>query len=276
MPRFPVYLALVVFATQAWAQTGRQQSISAEDAQQFEDSLKRNPNDGEARGALLTYYFGAQKLDRAAVIEARRRHILWFIENAPGDDLAGSPAASIDASGQPLADPEGYQLASAAWHTRVARKETSARELANAASFFKLSDREFSIDLLERALKLEPANPQIAGFLGVSYAMAILGVTALNDSGYPMSTDQRLAESPLAKKARQTLETSQNVYALVRAGYTLSYQGSILREMGKLSFDAAPLAEQTLVRALNLDPGNDGIAEMLSQHRQMHKTTPTK
>jgi hypothetical protein len=238
--------------------------------------LKSDPNNIDARSALLTYYFDAPKLDPATVIEARRRHILWFIENAPGDDLAGSPAASIDASGQPLADSEGYKLASAAWRARVERKETSARELANAASFFKLTDREFSIDLLERALIQEPENQQIAGFLGVSYAMAILGVTAVNQSGYPMSADPRLAESPLAKKARQALDTSQNVYELVRAGYTLSYQGSILREMRKLSFDAAPLAEQTLVRALNLDPGNDGIAEMLAQHRQMHQTTPTK
>jgi hypothetical protein len=91
----------------------------------------------------------------------------------------------------------------------------------------------------------------------------------VNKSGYPLDADPRLAESPLAKKARQALDSSQNVSTLARAGYTLSFQGSILRGTGKLNFDAAPLAESVLKRALSLDPDNPTVVRLLEQHRQM-------
>jgi hypothetical protein len=269
MPRFSLFLALLVFGAQAWAQAGRADAISAPEARQFEETLKKNPNDKAARDALLNYYFVATGLNPATVIEARRRHILWFIENAPGDELAGSPAATIDAAGQRLADPQGFKLASDAWRARAAQKDASAAVLANAAYFFKLTDTAFTVELLERALKLEPANEQVAGFLGVEYAIAILGVTIVNKNGYPVQADPRLADSPLAKKARQALDSSRNVSTLARAGYTLSFQGSILRGARQLNFDAAALAESVLKRAVSLDPDNPDLARLLEQHRQM-------
>ena len=275
MARSPLFLILVLFAAQTWAQTDGAKPISAPEAQQFEDSLKTNPNDKSARGALLNYYFAPTRLDPAKVIEARRRHILWFIENAPGDELAGSPAATIDSAGHRLADPQGYKLASEAWRAQTAKKDASATVLGNAAYFFKLSDNAFTIELLERALKLEPADDHVAGFLGVEYAMAILGVTMINKNGYPLEADPRLRDSPLAKKARQALDSSTNVSTLAKAGYTLSFQGSILRGSGKLSFDAAPLAEQVIKHALSLDPDNRDIARLLEQHRQMQATLAT-
>src|SRR4249919_679635 len=129
-------VALVVFAAQA-----QRPQISAIPAQSFEAALKSNPKDRAARSALLNYYFLNSRLDPAEAIPARRRHILWLIENTPADDLAGAPAATIDAAGHYLADPQGFKLASAAWRAQTARRDINAKALANAAYFFKLSDK---------------------------------------------------------------------------------------------------------------------------------------
>ena len=62
------------------------------------------------------------------------------------------------------------------------------------------------------------------------------------------------------------------MYELAQAGYILSFQGSILRGSGQLPFDAGPLAESTLQRAVSLDPANKDIAQMLAQHREIQAT----
>ena len=135
---------------------------SAQSPQQLEATLQANPKDRVARKALLDYYFLNSAVPASVAIPARRRHILWLIENAPSGELAGTSAATIDASGHRLADPQGFKLASDAWRAQTAKPDASAATLANAAYFFKLSDKAFTISLLERAVALEPGNKGIA------------------------------------------------------------------------------------------------------------------
>src|SRR5262249_50835336 len=146
MQRSVEFLALIVFTVQAHAQAPRSQ-LSGQ-ARQLEATLKTSPNDTAARGALLDYYFLA-KVDPAGGIPARRRHILWLIENLPADKLTGGPSATIDAAGHHLADPQGFKLASNAWRAQISKRDISAAALVNAAYFFKLSDKGLTISLLE-------------------------------------------------------------------------------------------------------------------------------
>lgn len=259
-------IALFLAVGQAGAQVPQPQ-LSAAQAQQFEAALTTNPRDREVRSALLSYYFLNSRLDPSQAIPARRRHILWLIENAPADPLAGSPAATIDAAGHRLADPQGFQLASEAWRARTARPEVNAAALANAAYFFKLSDKAFTISLLERALILEPTNREFGARVGDEYALAIMGVTMVNKNGFPLGVDPRQTQSAFARQAREALTTSRNPYVLAKAGYMLSFQGAILRGTGKLAFDTAPLAEAALQRAVSLAPGDRDVANYLAQHR---------
>jgi len=261
MQRLLGLVALVVCA----AQTPRPH-LSATQAQQFEAALRSNPQDRAARSALLNYYFLNSRLDPAKAIPARRRHILWLIENAPGEELAGGPAATIDAAGHYLADAQGFKQASSAWRAQTAKRDISGKALANAAYFFKLSDKEFTIALLERALTLEPTSKEIGARLGDEYALAIMGVTMVNKNGYPLRADPSLIESLLAKQARESLKTSRNPYVLAKAGYMLSWQGSVLYDSRKISFDTAPLAESALQRAASLAPGEADVANYLEQH----------
>src|SRR5258707_8581565 len=135
MRRLLGFLPLIACAAQA-----PRPHLSADQAQQFESALRSNPKDRAARSALLDYYFNIRQ-DPAVAIPARRRHILWLIENTPADDLAGGPAATIDAAGHSLADPQGFKLASGAWRAQTARRDISGKALANAAYFFKMSDK---------------------------------------------------------------------------------------------------------------------------------------
>src|SRR6266567_2823901 len=193
MRRLLGFLALIVCAAQA-----PRPHLSAAQAQQFESALRSNPKDRAARTALLDYYFNTRQ-DPAVAIPARRRHILWLIENTPADDLAGGPAATIDAAGHSLADPHGFKQASEAWRAQTAKQDVAAKALVNAAYFFKLSNKELTIRLLEHALTLEPAGKEIGARLGDEYALAIMGVTMVNKNGYPLGTDPRLTQSAFAK-----------------------------------------------------------------------------
>jgi hypothetical protein len=245
--------------------------LSAVQVQQFEAALKSNPAERAARSALLDYYFLNSGLAPAVAIPARRRHILWLIENTPSDELAGRPAATIDAAGHRLADPQGFKLASDAWRKQIVRPDISAAALANAAYFFKLSDKSLTMSLLERALTLEPGNKETGARLGDEYALAIMGVTMVNKNGFPLGADPALTQSALANQAREALNTSRNPYALAKAGYMLSFQGAILRGTGKLAFDTATLAESALQRAVSLAPDDPGVASYFEQHRAIQR-----
>ena len=265
-------MAFIAGGAHTEAQTPRPQ-VSAAPAQQFEATLKTNPRDHAARSALLDYYFLNSTVSPAVAIPARRRHILWLIENTPGDELAGTSAATIDAAGHRLADPQGFKLASDAWRAQTAKPDVSAAALVNAAYFFRLSDKAFTINLLERAITLEPTNKEIAARLGDAYALAIMGVTMVNKNGYPLGADPAQLQSPVAKHANDALATSTNPYVLAVAGYQLSFQGAILRGSGKLAFDTGPLAESVMQRAVSLAPGDPGIASLMEQYRAIRNAT---
>src|ERR1700691_3517549 len=158
---------LLVIALGVGAQDPRGQ-ISAQEAARLEAALKADPANREARGTLLDYYFLNTKVNAASAIAARRRHILWLIENTPWDELAGGPSATIDESesGHRLADPAGFKLASDAWWAQAVKPDARAATLVNAAYFYKLSDKEASIELLEKALALEPSSKETAARLG--------------------------------------------------------------------------------------------------------------
>jgi hypothetical protein len=265
MKRLILPLALFILAARTDAQT----------PQQFEATLRSNPKDRGARKALLDYYFLNSSLSAAVAIPARRRHILWLIENTPSDELAGTSAATIDAAGHRLADPQGFKLASDAWRVQTAKPDASAATLANAAYFFKLSDKAFTISLLERAVTLEPGNKNISAGLGEAYAMAILGVTMINKNGYPLGADPATIQSPIAQQAHDALGTSKNPYVLAVAGYQLSFQGAILLGSGKLALDTGPLAESVLQRAVFFAPNDPDVANYMQQHREIQREVQT-
>src|SRR5580698_74577 len=171
---------VITLAVEAQDQRGQ---ITTQEAAKLEATLKADPANREARGVLLDYYFLNTKVNAASAIAARRRHILWLIANTPWDELAGGPSATIDSSDHRLADPAGFKQASDAWWEQAIKPDARAATLVNAAYFYKLADKEASIELLEKALALEPKSKETAARLGDAYALAILCVTMINKNG---------------------------------------------------------------------------------------------
>jgi hypothetical protein len=210
-------------------------------------------------------------VDSATAIAARRRHILWLIENTPWDELAGGPSATIDASGHGLADPRGFEFASDAWWAQAVKPDARTATLVNAAYFFKLADKEASIELLEKALALEPLNKETAARLGDAYAMAILSITMVNKDGLPMAADPSAYDGDVARRAREALNRSINPFVLAKAGYQIAYQGGVLTAMHKIEFDPMPLAEATLARAVSLAPKDADVAAYQEEVGELKK-----
>jgi hypothetical protein len=245
--------------------------ISAQEAAKLEATLKADPANREARGALLDYYFLNTKVNATAAIAARRRHILWLIENAPWDELAGGPSATLDASDHRLADPVGFKLASDAWWAQAIKPEARAATLENAAYFYKLADKEAGIELLEKALALEPKSKETAARLGDAYALAILGITMINKNGLPTAADPAAYDGDVARRARLALNQSNNPFMLAKAGYQIAYQGGVLTGMHKIEFDPLPLAEATVARAVSLAPKDADVAAYQEEVRELKK-----
>ena len=243
--------------------------LSREDAQQLEDGLMRNPEDLDARARLLGYYFARSlRLSGAAVtLEARRRHILWLIQNRPEAELAGTPAATIDPAGHSLADPEGYRQAKALWLKQVEGYKTSTKVMRSAAKFFQLPDKELAESALKRAQVLEPKNPEWSASLGYLYALGIMGVNGLNQNGLPTSVDPAETTGAFAKKAREELRRSSDAALILAAGSTLSQYGSMIYSTGLSKQDYRGLAEELLKRS----GGSGSNAWSLGQHYNLER-----
>ncbi|MGA7325315.1 MAG: hypothetical protein WBX25_12700 [Rhodomicrobium sp.] len=245
------------------------------DVEQLESSLKDHPDAIEARTRLLGFYFHSALpvYGREATIEARRRHILWLIEHDPGSSVLTLGEATIDANGHALADPAGYELASAAWTEQTKMHAQDIAVLQHAAKFFQLSDKDRAASLLKNAQAIQPDNRDLPAFRGYVYALGILGVTMMNQNGLPTAQDPAEAENVFAKRAARELSESSDAVMVGVAGQIIGQYGVILsaldRGTNRFTVDYAPLAETLLTRAQALEPANPHWQQQLELLRKL-------
>jgi tetratricopeptide (TPR) repeat protein len=220
-------IALLFVPLFALAQPPAGRDLSLAEAQRLEDSLQKNPDDTTAHTTLLAYYFrdGLRDMAPEKVKEARRRHILWLIEHHPEDRLAGAPEARFDLVVGSLADPEGYVQAAAAWRKEAAKPEASSAVLTNAAHFFTLTENEFAASLLERALKADPKDPDVARNLA---------------RNYQMQARRAKDEAGRAALARKAFEQMESAAKLVTGPEERFY---LLADLAKMALDAGDPAK---------------------------------
>lgn len=170
----------------------------------LEARLVANPEELAPRAQLLGYYFG----QRRAALDKHAEHVLWFIHNAPESEVLDGPEASIFAS----MDPDGYMEAKKAWLRAIEQQPRNAVFLRHAAGFFTLSDTELSVDLLQRAESVQPANPDWAKELG-----QIHWRQARNPGGEP--------DPESAARALSDFERAYELSSASDQGYLLQYLG---------------------------------------------------
>jgi uncharacterized protein DUF4124 len=247
--------------------------LSAYDALLLEERLKTRPGDLTDRARLLGYYFSQSltAVGPVATVEARRRHILWLIENHPEAELAGLSEATIDRAGHALADPPGYEQARKLWLEQVRRRPAEAAVLRHAAKFFTLPDKELAERLLEQGQKAEPQNAAWGDQLAFLHALGVMAVDGLNKNGLPTSVDVAQETGSFARKSRRALEGSTRASELLVAGRILAMYGSMLRGMRLTQQDHSLLAEQLLKKAETLGAPRQQVADELTQLYELRR-----
>ena len=127
--------------------------LAPEAVKRLEAELKESPDALAKRAQVLGFYF-TQRLSSDAAKKARMPHVLWMIENAPANDLTGTPYCHALKE----YEPELYDRGKAAWAKHTTAEQRDAEVLGNAAAFFTSTDSKAAIELLNRAAALDPAN----------------------------------------------------------------------------------------------------------------------
>jgi tetratricopeptide (TPR) repeat protein len=146
------------------AMSGRK--LTDQDAEALEKQLVDQPNDVGARTKLLGYYFGKQFQNRPAR-EAKQKHVLWLIENAPASEVLGMPEGSLDA----ILDPDAYSQGKKAWLDQLKKEPANLKLLDHSAAFFLIHDRNLAIQSLQAAGALDRENPRWPERLGHLYSL---------------------------------------------------------------------------------------------------------
>jgi hypothetical protein len=221
--------------------------LSPSEVSAMEAKLKSDPHDWSTRLSLLAYYSSSADLrtSKAQVVAARRRHILWVIENrATATDVFDMPELEMSNKG-PLADPGGVREAEQAWQRAIAAHAENNQVLLNAALFSAKLDPVFSERTLQQAKSRGHDDPYWNTMLGWLYGTGIV-------SG---------AEGAFAEHARSTLTRSASAAMVAAAAPVLA------RPEVKFSTTPQPrvwlvrpkfieLAEELAARAVSLEPDN--------------------
>ena len=228
--------------------------LSPKDAEKLEESVKKNPDNEEARIQLLSYYAAPKAgADLSAVKAARASHILWLIENDPKDGLGLFQVITgvyrVHCDGDELADPETFKRASEIWLSQIKKNPKDAEIRRRAVDAIKFCSPEQAEQILTEG--------KDRSGLGTLYATAALGITGqsyLNSD--PAGSDPKLRERAFAVQAREILQEAKDKDLVVAAAGTMLREGAILWADGKLDWDYTPLGNSLLVKAKSLAPDN--------------------
>lgn len=130
----------------------------------LEKQLEKAPDDLDARCMLLGYYSFAL-LQSPEAKAAHAKHVFWIIEHHPEATIAGSPETSLDKT----LDEKNYSKGKKLWLIQAEKHSTNATILGNAATYFHFYEKDQSEELLVKAQKLEPENPEWSEQLGRLY-----------------------------------------------------------------------------------------------------------
>jgi TonB family protein len=194
--------------------------LSAQQLAELEGTIQARPSDLGIRVRLLMHYRDsapARPNLNPSARAARLRHILYLIENQPGEAAAGSELAYVYTSGGPYADPGDHELARRAWERAANAHPANTNVQLNAARFLYVEHPDDAEDFLVRALDRDPSDRWIAANLGFFYAMDILGMTG------PFGSVGRTLEERgrLSARARSELDRTNNPFILAGAATAL-------------------------------------------------------
>lgn len=136
----------------------------------LEAKLVVDPDDIFSRTKLVRHYY-TTRLDVSGSARAHGEHVVWLIENAPyAYELRSTGRNRI--YGRSAS--EAYSAGIGAWRRHVEREPDNPVFLARYARFVGLKAPGLSIELLERAHRLDARNSGLALELGNAYLRAAM------------------------------------------------------------------------------------------------------
>jgi thiol-disulfide isomerase/thioredoxin len=134
---------------EAARQVAEWQKRMEDEARALEDAVKLKPDDVASRVKLLRHYMTMR--DLPGVRKARQPHVIWLVENQPGNPAAGAAYALLN----PRQDGDAYSRVKALWDKQVEAHPEDRAILANAAAFLRAGHPAEAKALLERRRHLE-------------------------------------------------------------------------------------------------------------------------
>lgn len=165
-------------------------TFNAEKVAELEHQLLQSPNSLECHSKLAAYFMPENRrhgrlgflrmFGKEYSTDDRERryrhHALWIIQNCPRSKISEHPVIMTFS----LRDKEGHRLGSEIWDRHVEENPSDAKILYNASRFFWYSDISKSLDLKDRASRIEPDNPSYQAELASSYSILAEKVGAEN------------------------------------------------------------------------------------------------
>ncbi len=144
-------------------------SLTAKQAEVLEGKLKKDPADVAARTELLGYYF-VQSFRNQEARDAKSRHVLWLIKNAPDSKVLALPYGQLNK----IMEAKAYEQAKVLWQEQIKKQPDNLKILDNSAKFFLLYDRKLAAASLEKACKIDPDNPEWHACFGYVYMLDMM------------------------------------------------------------------------------------------------------
>jgi hypothetical protein len=214
-----------------------------QDMANLESHVLQNPEDLDARAALLQLYLdSAPPTADPGKRSVRLQHILYLVEHHPEIAVSASKVAYVYSANGPYANAEDHDAVRHAWLAAVQAHPKNKAVALNAVRFLEMEDKDDAERVLRRGMDAEPENREIAANLGFLYAMEILG-----------------NEPDLASHASGELEQSSNAVVLAGAGTALPNLAVRVNGARMVDHKIFDLARELSARATQLAPGDPDI-----------------
>ncbi|HEX3681972.1 MAG TPA: energy transducer TonB [Bryobacteraceae bacterium] len=191
--------------------------LTAETASKLAEDLPSAEAVNHARTSLLIYYTkGLPDVSKAR--EARAGLIAWLIQNYPEDEILGSPAGIINASGEPLADAEAQNRAKQLWLQAVKASPINRAVAEHAVNFLRIADPEKALEILAGMRTWLRAS----AWIGNVYGLRAMAVSALDPrDGSAVAVDDAVLRSNTAQSAQTALLNATDAKVVLSAMATV-------------------------------------------------------
>lgn len=232
-------------------------TLTVEQASGLHAEFEVNPDNYGAAESLLWFYRlrGPELMGWNAAVEARRRVLLTVVERHPEWPLA-------QFAFEPQHDPAYYREARSLWEMHVASPTADARVVANAVHFFRASDPERAITLIQAAIPRYPAT-----VLGDADSVAIIWRQTLAQIYADLAADADV-RAPRARLAREALAASTDAALLAHTAGQLLLRSRSETAKHAVDEDVRVLSDQVLARAQGLAPDDPVVKYWVTTRAQ--------